>query len=130
WTARVNRILVVDDERSITFALRQYFLQQGYVVDCACTSEEAVELLAASQYHLAIVDVELRGNKDHSDGINLATYIRDQAPATAVIILSAVETAEARQRALSAGVHSYVPKPARLSQIADLAQSLINGDDT
>ena len=31
--ARVNRILLVDDEKSIVFAVRQYFLKRGYVVD-------------------------------------------------------------------------------------------------
>lgn len=126
----VNRILVVDDEKSITFALRQYFLQEGYVVDCAMSSEDALRLLAGNQYSVAIVDIELRGSGKDSDGLNLAAFIRIHAPRTPVIILTAVETTETQQRAQAVGVQSYLCKPARLSVLADVAFSLIreNGD--
>jgi DNA-binding response OmpR family regulator len=121
----VNRILVVDDEKSITFALRQYFLQEGYSVDCALTCEEALSLLAANEYSVAIIDIELRGSGNGSDGLNLAAFIRSHAPLTPVIILTALETTEAQNRAQAAGVQSYLCKPARLSHVADVALSLM-----
>jgi DNA-binding response OmpR family regulator len=126
----VNRILVVDDEKSITFALRHYFVQQGYAVDCALDCEEALEFLAANQYSVAIVDIELRGSGNGSDGLNLATFIRSHAPLTPVIILTAVETAEAQERAQAAGVHSYLCKPARLAHVADVAFTLMRENGT
>ena len=121
----MNRILVVDDEKSITFALRQYFLQEGFVVDCAMTCEDALQLLAANQYSVAIVDIELRGSGNGSDGLNLAAFIRSHAPLTPVIILTALETTESHTRAQAAGVQSYLCKPARLSHVADVALTLI-----
>jgi two-component system sensor histidine kinase RpfC len=121
----VERILVVDDEKGIIFGLRQYFAQQGYPVDCATSSEEALEHLAANQYGVAIVDVELRGDSP-ADGLNLAAFIRRHAPATVVIILSAHESPETHKRALDAGVHSFVSKPARLSLLADVAVRLMH----
>jgi DNA-binding response OmpR family regulator len=121
----VKRILLVDDEKSIVFAVRQYFLKQGYVVDCAGTSEQALELLAAEHYAVAIVDVELRGSRDSADGLNLAQFIRSHAPTTAIIILTALETPETESRAKEAGVHSYLHKPTRLAQIADVALGLM-----
>jgi DNA-binding response OmpR family regulator len=123
--AAVDRILVVDDEKSITFALGRYFNQQGFSVDCALTADEALLLLAANDYAVAIVDVELRGSGNGSDGLNLARFIRSHAPATPVIILTAVETVEAHQRAEAAGVQSYLCKPARLSHVADVAMTLM-----
>ena len=121
----MNRILVVDDEKSITFALRQYFLQAGYSVDCALTCEEALSLLAANEYSVAIIDIELRGSGNGSDGLNLAAFIRSHAPLTPVIILTALETTESQNRAEAAGVQSYLCKPARLSHVADVALSLM-----
>jgi len=121
----VKRILLVDDEKSIVFAVRQYFLQQGYVVDCATTCEEALEQLAAHEYAVAIVDVELRGGTGSNDGLNLAQFIRRHAPTTGVIILTALATLETEIRAREAGVHSFLSKPTRLSQIADVAFGLI-----
>lgn len=123
----MKRILLVDDEKSIAFAVQQYFLRQGYVVDCADSSEQALECLAANQYAVAIVDVELRQSGPASDGINLAKFIRSHAPDTAVIVLTALETAETERRAREAGVHSFMHKPARLAQIADVAIGLMAG---
>jgi len=122
----VKRILLVDDEKSIVFAVRQYFLKQGYVVDCAGTSEQALELLASEHYAVAIVDVELRGSRDSADGLHLAQFIRSHAPATAIIILTALETPETESRAKEAGVHSFLHKPTRLAQIADVAFALMS----
>jgi DNA-binding response OmpR family regulator len=123
--ARVNRILLVDDEKSIVFAVRQYFLKRGYVVDCAGTSEQALEFLAGHHYAVAIVDVELRGSRDSADGLNLAQFIRSHAPTTAIIILTALETPETETRAKAAGVHSFLHKPTRLAHIADVALGLM-----
>lgn len=121
----MKRILLVDDEKSIVFAVRQYFLKQGYVVDCASTSEQALELLASERYAVAIVDVELRGSHDSADGLNLAQFIRSHAPDTAIIILTALETPETASRAKAAGVHSFMQKPTPLAQIADVAAGLM-----
>jgi DNA-binding response OmpR family regulator len=121
----VDRILVVDDEKSIVFALRHYFVQQGFLVDCALTAEEALEHLASHHYAVTIIDIELRGSNDSIDGLNLAEFVRRHAPATVVIILSAVESTEAESRARAVGVHSFVHKPAPLSQIADVAVGLM-----
>ena len=123
----MNRILVVDDEKSITFALRQYFSRQGYTVDCAQDSAVALELLAANEYSVAIVDVELRESGDASGGFHLARFIRSHAPATAVIMLTGVETVTAQQQAVEAGVHCYLCKPARLSHVAAVAFHLMRG---
>lgn len=120
----MKRILVVDDERSITFALRQYFAHAGFYVDCAWSCEEAHRYLAANQYDVAIVDVELRDGCE-VDGIDLAMFIRNSAPGTAVIVLTAVSSADTRRRAEAAGVRSYLSKPARLAHVADIAMGLI-----
>jgi DNA-binding response OmpR family regulator len=122
---RLKRILVVDDERSITFALQQYFAYAGFWVDCAWSGEEAQRYLAANQYDVAIVDVELRDGGAGVDGIDLAAFIRNSAPGTAVIILTAVTCADTRRRAEEAGVRSYLSKPARLAHVADIAIGLI-----
>lgn len=121
----MKRILLVDDEKSIVFAVRQYFLKQGYVVDCAATTEQALELLAAEEYAVAIVDVELRDGLNSTDGLNLAKFIRCHAPATAIIVLTALETPETASRAKAAGVHSFLHKPTPLAQIADVALGLM-----
>lgn len=116
---------MVDDEKSIVFALRQYFRRQSYIVDCAESADQALELLAANHYALAIIDVELRGNGEYADGVNLAYFVRTHAPATGVIMLSAHESPEVESRARKAGAHSFVHKPAPLAELADVAAGVI-----
>jgi DNA-binding response OmpR family regulator len=118
---QVNRILVVDDEKHIVFAFRQYFVARGHVVDCAMTAVEAHDLLSRHSYSVAIIDVHLEGLGDAGDGLNIAAAIRQSSPATIVIILTAVETPETERRAAEVGVHSFLRKPARLAHVADVA---------
>jgi two-component system response regulator TctD len=120
----VHRILVVDDENSIHFALRKYFLRRGYAVDSAVTVEDAFALLASNRYAVAILDIDLRGN-DAAGGLKIASHIRLHAPNTPVMILSATESADARRCAHEAGARSYLCKPARLAQVADVAIGLM-----
>jgi len=118
------RILIVDDEKSIRFAIDRYFGRYGYVVDSASDSAEARSLLHRNDYHLAILDLNL-GVTDSSDGLDLAAWMRTACSATPVIILTALSTAEVELRARSVGVSSLLGKPMRLSDVADVALRLI-----
>ena len=55
------RMLVVDDEEPILFAMREYFSTCGYEVDCARELEEAEALISNVQYALVIADMRLTG---------------------------------------------------------------------
>jgi two-component system, NtrC family, response regulator AlgB len=118
------RILIVDDEKSIRFAIDRYFGRYGYVVDSASSSAEARALLHRNDYDLAILDLNL-GVTDSSEGLDLAAWIRTECSATPVIILTALSTAEVELRATSLGVSSLLRKPMRLSVVADVALRLI-----
>jgi DNA-binding response OmpR family regulator len=120
-----NRILVVDDEPGIRFAFRQYFGKKGFQVDSAATVKEARTLIALHHYGLAILDLHLTNPRDHAEGFDLAVLLRENAPETAIIILSASEAPEAEQKAVECGVHSYLKKPARLSKVAEVAFGLL-----
>ncbi len=121
----MNRILVVDDEKGIVFALERYFAQHGFEVDTATDAESATKLLRTRTYALAILDVHLSGRTDLTEGLDLAATIRETAPATAVILMTALGTPETELRATEVGAHSFVRKPTRLSRVADIAFGLL-----
>ncbi|HUP47407.1 MAG TPA: response regulator [Thermoanaerobaculia bacterium] len=120
----MNRILLVDDEEGIMFAMSHYFRRHGFSVDCAADIEAARLFLSEREYVLAIVDVHLTG-RAASDGLDLAERIRRELPRTVVIIMTALESPESERRAAEMGVHSFVRKPARLAYLADLAFTLL-----
>jgi two-component system response regulator BasR len=121
----MNRILVVDDEPAIRFALRQYFSQRGFAVDCAGTATEARALIAFNEYVIAILDLHLTGRSGPIEGVDLAAQLRRYAPETGIIILTGSSTAETEQRVAEMGVHSFLRKPARLAQVAEVALGLV-----
>lgn len=118
----MERILLVDDEKSIMFAMSHYFKGHGFDVDCAGDAEAARLFLTERAYALAIVDVHLAGRAGN-DGLDLAEWISGSSPATAVIVMTALETPETVQRASLVG--SLVRKPARLAYVADVAFGLL-----
>jgi DNA-binding response OmpR family regulator len=120
----VERILLVDDEKGITFAVSHYFRRHGFDVDCAGDVDAARLFLSERQYSLAILDVHLAG-RAASDGLQLAELIRRESPSTVVIMLTALATPETEERAAAIGVDSFLGKPARLAELADVAFQLL-----
>ena len=56
-----NRILVIDDEPSVTDALAMVLGELGHHIDSARTGAEAKELLRGSAYDLVFTDVIMPG---------------------------------------------------------------------
>jgi two-component system nitrogen regulation response regulator GlnG len=122
----MDRILLVDDEKGIMFAISAYFKRRGFAVDCAADPEAARLFLSERTYKLAIVDVHLSG-RSRADGLDLAEMICRERPQTPVIVMTALATPENQLRAASIGVSSFLSKPARLSEVAELAFGLVGG---
>ena len=57
-----QRILVVDDEATILFAMKEYLSGGGFTVDCAAEREEAQALIANVSYCAVIADLRLLGS--------------------------------------------------------------------
>ncbi len=112
---------MVDDEKSIRFALGHYFIQQGVDVDSAGDVPEARALLESTHYELAIVDIHLGGRNETEDGLDLAAFIRDFSPGTVVVILTGLESPASLRRAAEVGVRSFLRKPTPLAEVAEIA---------
>jgi len=78
------RILVVDDEPDMCWALENILRPAGFTVTTTTRGAEALELLAQGPYLAAFVDAKL----PDLDGLELAALIRRQSPHTAVVLIS------------------------------------------
>jgi len=68
-------ILVLDDEESIRMLLEEGLSAQGMRVDCAASSQEALELVRNRAYDLALCDVNLSGGGSVQSGREIALQI-------------------------------------------------------
>jgi two-component system, NtrC family, response regulator AtoC len=115
-----SRLLVVDDEKNIAFALCAYFSRLGFEVDCATTSEEATAMLERGGYELLILDVQLSGAGSR-EGLAIAREARERFPALSILVLTAFGTPEVEHEARAAGADDFLTKPARLGELERLA---------
>jgi DNA-binding NtrC family response regulator len=115
-------MLVVDDEKTITFAIQNYFARRGYRVDCAQELEEAEALMANEHYDVVIADLRLTGAHG-SEGLEIVRSVRERYPKTRVILLTAYGSPEVEAAAIRYGVHSFLQKP---KPLAELAQVVFN----
>jgi DNA-binding NtrC family response regulator len=119
-----RNLLVVDDEESICFSMREYFSQHGFKVDTARETEEAEGLIKATDYKVIIQDLRL-GLARHPDGIDIIKFAHKRSPETRIVVLTSYGSPEVEAEARSAGADAFLRKPKPLSQVAQIVQGLI-----
>jgi DNA-binding NtrC family response regulator len=117
-------LLVVDDEESICFSMREYFSQHGFKVDTASEIEEAEGLIKATDYRVIIQDLRL-GMTRNPDGIEIIKLVHKRNPDTRIIVLTSYGSKEVEEEARRAGADAFLRKPKPLSQVAQVVQGLI-----
>ncbi len=107
-----RRVLVVDDEPSITDAVVTALRYDGYETRSAATGSEAVVELDVFSPELVILDVML----PDLDGLEVARHIRERREVIPVIFLSALDQTDDKLAGLALG-DDYVTKPFSLAEL-------------
>jgi len=109
-----KRILVVDDEPSVTRVIRVMLEADGHSVDEVETVDSAIERLHNHSYDLVISDVKMPGKS----GKELYRYIKQRPQFTSKILFMTGDTASnsTGEFLADSGVH-YIPKPFSSEQL-------------
>jgi two-component system KDP operon response regulator KdpE len=107
-----GRILVVDDEPQIRRVMRATLVAEGYEVLDARSGEDALELIRAERFDLALLDINLPG----ISGIATCREIRTTSD-LAVIMMTVRNGQQDKVEALDAGADDYVTKPFGMSEM-------------
>ncbi|HVT49537.1 MAG TPA: response regulator transcription factor [Vicinamibacterales bacterium] len=100
------RILLVDDEIAIQRAVRPLLRTRGYDVSVSATGHDALEMAAAEQPDLVVLDLGL----PDLDGTEVCRRLRASS-AVPIIVLSARSAESDKVDALDLGADDYVTKP-------------------
>jgi len=107
------RILLVEDEEPVRFALGEALTKQGYVVEAVGAAEEGLERLRAEPFDILVTDVKLPG----LGGLELVSRAKALDSELVIIVISgAVTTGEAMQ-ALMRGAFDFFKKPFRVPEL-------------
>ena len=99
-------LLVVDDDERIRNLLRQYLINQGFIVSTASGSEEARNKIKLMRFDLIVLDIMMPGD----DGLTLTREIRNNS-LTPIILLTAKSGTESKIEGLELGADDYLTKP-------------------
>ena len=111
------KVLVVDDEAGVRWALEMILLRNGFCVASVGSGEEALTWLDQHTCHVILMDAKL----GDIEGVELARKIRRQAVSAAPVILVSgyfYKDDSTVQRSLMAGdIAAFVTKPFRHEEI-------------
>lgn len=119
-----GRLLVVDDEAAIRFALVEYFRGNGWNVDAAAEKEEAEALLACTTYAVVIADLRLTGIHG-VEGLDIVQWSRHLRPETRVVLLTGNATPEIEAEARRRGADAFLQKPLPLPRLEEIVDDLV-----
>jgi len=100
-------ILIVDDEESVRDSLYNWFIEDGYAVECAENAKKALHLLEDKEFDIILADIKMPG----MDGMEMHRRIKALNRDSIVIIMTAFASVDTAVQALKDGAFDYITKP-------------------
>ena len=108
-----KRVLLVDDEEDILFALSEFLSSKGYSVEMARDSRQALSLIHESNFSAVVSDLRMPG----MSGVGLLEEVLGVDPDTVFIIMTGYATVQSAVEALRKGAYDYIVKPFSLHDL-------------
>jgi len=115
-----EKILIVDDDRSICEILEFNLLNEGYQVECAYSGEEALKKLT-SNYSLILLDVMMGG----ISGYKMSEKLRKENNPIPIIFLTAKDTENDMLTGFSVGGDDYISKPFSIKEVIARVKAIL-----
>ncbi|MFZ4399345.1 MAG: sigma-54-dependent transcriptional regulator [Bacteroidales bacterium] len=100
-------ILIVDDEDSVRDSLFNWFIEDGYRVECAENAKIALSKLEFENFDIILADIKMPG----MDGLEMLRRIKSLKNDSIVIVMTAFATVDTAVQALKDGAFDYITKP-------------------
>jgi len=106
----MSRVLLVDDDSSLTETLRIGLGRRGFTVGAAGSTAEALAALETDDFDVVVTDLNMKGGT----GIDLCTSIAARHRDLPTIVLTAFGNYETAVAAIRAGAYDFISKPVQL----------------
>jgi len=106
-------ILVVDDESSMREFLEILLAKSGHRVSTAATAAAALRRVGEGDVDLVLTDLRLGAES----GMDVLRGVKDAAPGTEVVVITAFATTETAIQAMKLGAYDYVLKPFKVDEL-------------
>jgi DNA-binding NtrC family response regulator len=116
-----ERILIVDDEEMNREFLQELLGQQGYDVKTAADGMAALELLKSEAFHVVLSDLKM----PRMSGIELLRQLKEVAPSSVGIIMTAYAAVDTAVEAVKAGAYHE-----KMQDIFEMVEKVADSDST
>lgn len=116
-----QRILVVDDESSISDLIATSLRFVGFEVRTAATGAQALQIAEEFKPHALVLDVML----PDQNGFEVCRQLRQDGHSVGVLFLTAKDTVEEKIAGLTVGGDDYVTKPFSLEELIARIRALL-----
>ncbi|HHC6465484.1 TPA: response regulator transcription factor [Vibrio parahaemolyticus] len=109
------KVLIVDDNHTVSETIADFLEQEGMLVDFAFNGKLALNLIKECSYDIIIMDIMM----PKLDGINTAKIIRQEyLRHTPIIFLTAKDDIEDKMLAFKSGADDYITKPFSMQELS------------
>lgn len=109
----MEKILVVDDEKSLREVMSIMLKRAGYAVTEAADGEEAIGQVNKEIFDLVITDLRM----PKADGMDVLKAVKSFSPDTVVLVVTAFGTADSAVEAMKHGAFDYLTKPFQVDEV-------------
>jgi DNA-binding response OmpR family regulator len=115
------RILLVEDNRRVSNAIKLSLIEDGHAVDTAYDGIDGEDLAEMTDYDVIILDIMLPGR----DGLEVCRSLRRKRVNTPILMLTARDTVDDRVTGLDSGADDYLVKPFAMQELRARLRALL-----
>jgi len=108
-----DAVLIADDEDGVRESLAEVLRDEGFAVETAGDGNEALAAIERQDFAVVITDVRMPG----ADGLEVLKRVRESAPQTVVLMMTAHASIETAVDALRQGAADYILKPLLFDEV-------------
>ena len=116
-----GRVLVVDDEKNITFVIQAMLEKAGYEAAIFVDSREALESLQVEDPDVVITDLHMPG----PGGMEILEHCQKNFPQLPVVVITAYGTVESAVSALKRGAFDFITKPFDQTELLNVVRKAV-----
>ncbi|MDH5263373.1 MAG: nitrogen regulation protein NR(I) [Betaproteobacteria bacterium] len=111
-------VWIIDDDRSIRWVFEKALTREGIGHRTFATAQEALDVLADDPPQVVVSDIRMPG----LSGLEFMQALKERAPSTPVIIMTAYSDLESAVAAFQGGAFEYLPKPFDVDNAVELVR--------
>lgn len=115
------KILVVDDEPIVCLSLTNWLQEENYQARAVEDGPSAIAAIQEENWDIVLLDLKMPG----MDGLQVLRKIKEIAPYTAVIMMTAYASVPSSVQAMKEGAYDYIIKPLDVEELTLMLKKIV-----